>query len=315
MAKTGSIITEAVWKQHYGSLLQTISQYQNIKSTDVGKAIDALTGSTGRKRLADWSRITRGERLPSQALLRNIAARLRVPFNFLRLSAGYVDETLRCCYAVATERPAVWPYSVRPRRAALAFLFSLFPRPGMHIDARLSLGSIITGDVLHLNVQEGGYLTGEFYNSTWLYPEVFKPEHLSFDEYNPDVTYVTMDGVVLVSSSAEFVPNARIRAEVQIDIASEIAAAILASPVPVIPKQCILYEAQRVLHATSLSLDMRLDHATDVVHAWADNLDGDTANEVREHLQQWVERSVTNEAAEWIRDGSKANRPKVFWMQ
>ena len=49
----------------------------------------------------------------------------------------------------------------------------------MHIDNRLSLRGILLGSVLRLNVvDEGGYRTGEHWNSTWLYPEIFKPERL-----------------------------------------------------------------------------------------------------------------------------------------
>ena len=157
-------------------------------------------------------------------------------------------------------------------------------------------------------VDEGGYRTGEHWNSTWLYPEIFKPERL---------IVMKSRGVTLLPGqkrkAAYLAPLTVIRAEAQIDAASDIAQTILSSEPATIPKQCMLYEAVHVLHASSLNLSMRLDHARDIVHAWANELDSKTAGEVREHLQQWVQRSLTVEAARWIKRGSKGEPPEHFW--
>jgi hypothetical protein len=310
MPKTLSILDEASWKQHYGRLLELLAQYQNIRGAEIGKAIHRLDDATGRERLGDWSRIKSGKRIPTQLLLGELAAALRVPYNILRLSTGYVDETIESCYSVAM-RPEIpeWRHPIAPRRAALGLLFSLFPNEEMHIDNRLSLRGILLGGVLRLNVvEDGGYQTGEHWNSTWLYPETFKPEHL---------IVIKSSGVTLLPGSkgeaADFAPLTVIRAEAQIDAASDIAQTILSSEPETIPRQCMLYEALHVLHASSLSLSMRLDHAKDIVHAWADELDSKTAREVRQHLQQWVQRSLTVEAARWIKRGSKGDPPNRFW--
>jgi hypothetical protein len=46
-----------------------------------------------------------------------------------------------------------------------------------------------------------------------------------------------------------------------------------------------------------------------------DEIDRDIADEVREHLQQWGERSLTDEAAQWIKAGSKGRPPRHFWLE
>ena len=310
MPKTLSILDNESWKENYGKLLELLAEHQNIRGTEIGRAIHRLGDATGRERLGDWSRIKSGKRIPTQLLLGEIAAALHVPYNILRLSTGYVDETIAFCYSVAM-RPEIpeWAHPIPPRRAALGLLFSLFPNDEMHIDNRLSLRGILLGSVLRLNVvDEGGYRTGEHWNSTWLYPEIFKPEHL---------IVMKSRGVTLLPGqkrkAAYLAPLTVIRAEAQIDAASDIAQTILSSEPATIPKQCMLYEAVHVLHASSLNLSMRLDHARDIVHAWANELDSKTAGEVREHLQQWVQRSLTVEAARWIKRGSKGEPPEHFW--
>lgn len=318
MPKTRSILDETQWKQNFGQLLKLLAEVQDLGNQDVAKVIDPRDDSTGRSRQGDWSRVTSGKRVPWQ-ILPDISTALRIPYHLLRLIAGYVDETLQGCYQVATQ-PKVghWPHTVNPRRASFALLFSLFPNDKMHIDNRLSLVEILRGTTIQLNVHEDGYETGEYWNSTWLYPEVFKPEHLTVDEFNPKVTYVTMHRMTpepLKVTAETFVPHTWIRAEAQIDAASEIAKTISSQGSLPIPKQSALYEAQHILHAASLSLWLRLDLANRIVHAWADEIDCSAANEVREHLQQWVERTLTDDAVQWIKSGSKGRAPRRFWLE
>jgi hypothetical protein len=318
MPRTASIMDELSWRKHYGWLLKEFSDEQEIRASEIAKALDTLPGSS-RNRLPDWSHYVRGNRIPTQLQLRHLARALRVPFNVLRVATGYVDEPLECCYVVATEsRAAKWPHKVSRRRAAFGLLFSLFPCKGMHIDNRLTVRGLMIGTTLRLNiVRESGFQTGRHWNATWLYPKRFRPQHLKYDKFSPDVEYLGEDPktrklVVMDVTEETYVPNVTIRAQAQIDIASPIAQTILGRQAKGIPKGCSLAEAQRTLHVKALPLAMRFKHAADVIHLWADSVDKATAEEVREHLQQWSQRSLTQDAARWIR-GEIPDKPEQIW--
>lgn len=322
MPKTTSILDENSWRKHYGALLDELRNLQNIRPTDVAKGLDRLESSTGRNRLPDWSHYIRGDRIPTLTQLSRIASTLKIPETVLRLSTGYVDETLEACHAIAIGSfGSEWSHQVGPRRAALAFLFSLFPSKGMHIDIRCTLLGLMQGTVLRQNTDElEGYQIGTAWNGTWLYPQVFRPEHLIESVFSPDVTYIRVLNVGGDTglyeekiSASDFVPDVAICAEAQVDAASAIAASIVSCPSKRIPKSCPMFEAQRVLHSRAIPLTMRIDHAADIVHFWADELDKETANEVRVHLQQWNKRTLTSEAACWIR-GIEPNQPDEIWL-
>ena len=319
MPKTASIMDESGWRKHYGWLLREFSDKQEIRAPEIAKALDVLPGSS-RNRLADWSHYVKGDRIPTQSQLGRLAHALRVPFNVLRVATGYVDELLECCYTVATEaRATKWPHKVSRRRAAFGLLFSLFPCEGMHIDNRLTVRGLMLGTTLRLNiVRERGFLTGHQWNATWLYPKRFRPAALVYDKFSPNVQYIGVDPetsqlIELDVTEETYVPNVVIRAEAQIDIASPIASTILLREAPPIPKSSSLAEAQRVLHVKTLPLGMRVKHATDIIHLWADSVDKRMAEEVREHLQQWDQRSLTQDAARWIR-GEIAEKPDSVWL-
>jgi hypothetical protein len=320
MPKTRSILDEGSWRKHYGWLLGEFSDSQDIKASAIGKTLDAIPTSLGRNRLPDWSHYKKGSRIPTERQLVLLADALRVPYFVLRLATGYVDETLAACYAAAVnDEVHGWTHKVRPRRAALGLLFSLFSNEDMHIDNRWTLGGLMVGTTIRLNiVQEEGFLTGHDWNATWLYPEVFTAEMLRYDNFDPQVQYLGADPktsqlVVLDITEETYVPNVTIRAEAQIDVASPIANSILSADYGEIPRSTSFAEAQRILHAKALPLSMRIDHAGDIFHLWADELDRAMAEEVREHLQQWDRRSLTQEAAQWVR-GEIAKKPKKFWL-
>jgi hypothetical protein len=319
MPRTSSIMDEASWREHFGWLLSDFSEKQQIKSIDIGRALDALPGSTGRNRLPDWSHYTKGDRIPTQPQLRQLANVLRIPFNVLRLASGYVDETIECCSAVAESGYVEgWAHAIGPRRAAFGLLFSLFRCEGMHIDNRWTMIGLMLGTTIRLNVfEEQGFMTGSEWNATWLYPETFRSEHLQYDKFDSSVHYVglaaeTSQLVELDVNEETYVSNVTIKAEAQIDVASPIATSILSVDPSTIPRSSKFAEAQRVLHARALPLEMRIDHAGDIIHLWADELDKATAEEVREHLQQWDHRSLTQEAAQWIR-GELSEKPERIW--
>ena len=208
----------------------------------IGKELDALPDSTGRDRLADWSRYISGERIPTQPQLKRLSRALRIPFNVLRIATGYVDEPLQCCYRVAVDLCREdWPHEVKPRRAAFGLLFSLFPCKGMHIDNRLTVAGLMHGTTVRLNiVEEEGYLTGQHWNATWLYPERFQPHALIYDKFDANVQYITSapeshELVELKVTEQTYVPNVAIRAEAQIDIASPIAETIVSGENIAIP--------------------------------------------------------------------------------
>jgi hypothetical protein len=319
MPKTASIMGESSWREHYGWLLKEFSEKQEIRAPQIAQALDTLPGSS-RNRLSDWSHYVKGDRIPTQSQLSRLAQVLRVPFNVLRLATGYVDEPLECCYAVANEpRASKWPHKVSRRRAAFGLLFSLFPCKGMHIDNRLTLRGLMQGNTLRLNlVRERGFLTGHQWNATWLYPKRFRPAALIYDKFSPNVQYIGVDPdtselVELNLTEETYVPNVVIRAQAQIDVASPIASTILSREPAPIPRTSCLAEAQRILHVKTLPRAMRVKHATDIIHLWADGVDKRTAEEVREHLQQWNQRSLTQDAVRWIRR-EIAEKPDSIWL-
>lgn len=272
MPRTASIMDEPSWREHYGWLLKEFSDKQEIRAPEIAKALDTLPGSS-RNRLPDWSHYVKGDRIPTQTQLSQLARALRVPFNVLRVATGYVDEPLECCHAVVLEPSTTrWPHKVNRRRAAFGFLFSLFPCKGMHIENRLTVRGLMIGTTLRLNiVREHGFLTGHQWNATWLYPKRFRPKALIYDKFSPDVQYIGVDPgtkkfVDLKLTEETYVPNVTIRAEAQVDIASRIASTILSREPPSIPKSSCLSEAQRTLHVRTLPLGMRIKHSTDIIH-------------------------------------------------
>lgn len=172
---------------------------------------------------------------------------------------------------------------------------------------------------IKLNIaEEDGFLTGGQRNATWLYPERFRADALIYDKFDPNVQYVNLEPktkklVALPATEETYVPNVVIRAEAQIDVASPAASTILSLRHAEIPVTSSFAEAKRILHAKALPLAMRTNHATDIVHLWADGLDESTAREVREHLQQWKQRSLTQDAVRWV-NGKLAEKPEQIWL-
>ena len=51
MPKTLSILDNESWKENYGKLLELLAEHQNIRGTEIGRAIHRLGDATGRERL------------------------------------------------------------------------------------------------------------------------------------------------------------------------------------------------------------------------------------------------------------------------
>ncbi|MHB8145240.1 MAG: hypothetical protein ACYDEW_06345 [Vulcanimicrobiaceae bacterium] len=185
-------------------------------------------------------------------------------------------------------------------KVAIALLFALFPSDeGMHIGRTGSLFFWLLGNIVRLNLSsEDGFLTGEDWNGTWLYP-VRSPEYLTAHHETPD------DPRILWAWSGE--PRTEpwtwysTHALLQVDLASPAAATILQVGRVPIPKNSPLYEAQRIMHRQSLPLTLRIRLTTEIVHYWTDQLNEELASEVREHLHPWNMRTITGDAARWIR--------------
>jgi transcriptional regulator with XRE-family HTH domain len=299
MAKTASILTEEDWKRSFGQLLAMVAEAQNISSAEIARRLDRISGSTGRNRAGDWSRYVNKGRIPSREQLRQLSAVLRVPLPVMSVCAGYVDDLFERVYAISTgERPATWSSSVKPLRAAVAFLFALFPDDGMHIGRRGSMFFWMLGNNVRLNLTSTeGFLTGKGWNAIWLYP-VRSPKHLIAHHETPDDPNVK--SAWTGEPRTEPWTGYSMRALLQVDLASGAAAKILSGERIVIPKTNVLSEAQHVLHRNALPLTMRLGHAAEIVHCWADKLDEGLAADVREHVHPWDQRTITDMAARWV---------------
>ena len=309
MPRTSSILDND-WRSWFGQTLKDAADFQHIEASRIAKQIDRGAGK-GRARHGDWSRWVSGERTPTEYQLRELSTALRIPEPVLRLSAGYVDDLLGCAYTAAYQegRSQSWSHPISPRRAAFALLFGLFPAPGMYVGRRFGVSAFLSGDAIRLNTtQEEGFLTGKGWNAAWLYAEQFNKNCVV--EHPPaQVTFGPFS-----EHSPELRPCFSLRAIAQVDIASSVAASLLALERSEIPTTSILAEVRHTLHLRSIPIPMRLAHAADLVHAWADQLDCATAEDAREKLHPWSERTITGKAAKWIRKGLKVAPPEPFWL-
>lgn len=315
MAKTASILTEEDWKRSFGELLNLIADEQGISADEIGRRLDRMPGTTGHNRAGDWSRYVNAGRIPTEFQLGPLASVLKMPLPVLRLCAGYVDDIFECSYSLVSAGSS--PSRKLPcskRRAVFAFLFSLFPSDGMHTGNLCELWSFILGRPVRLNLTaEEGFLTGHQWNSTWLYPPRFRSSDLIERRCDPakdGVTYVSVSGPRRTKPWVEYA----VRAKIQTDIGSPLAATILASERIMIPKTDSLCEAQKIMHAKALRLTLRADLATTIVHDWADGIDKKIADEVRRDLNCHDQKTITSAAASWIK-GKRKDRPdhKEFW--
>jgi hypothetical protein len=300
MAKTASILAGHDWKTSFGQLLDMVAREQKIEPEEIARRLDRLPGSSGRNRVGDWSRYVNKGRIPTEAQLVPLSDVLRVPLPVMRVCAGYVDDLFECVYPLTSgEVPKNWAFGVDPIRASLALLFALFPdQARMHIGNTGSIVRWIYGSSVRSNLtSEQGFLTGEDWNAIWLYP-VRSPDHLIAHHERPDDPTVTW--VWMGEPRTEPWTWYSMRALLQVDLASPVAATILGSKRASIPKGNLLCEAQRTMHRHALPLSMRAGQAAEIVHHWADTFNKDLAAEVREHVQPWCERTITDEAARWV---------------
>lgn len=319
MARTSSILTEADWKRTFGNLLKTIAEEQRIRPEDIGRRLDRIEGSTGRNRVGDWSRYVNKGRIPSEAQLEPLAAVLRVPLPIMRVCSGYVDGIFECSYAIMFGDVALPKLRCPKTRAVFAFLFSLFPNEEMHTGNLCELWSFIAGRPVRLNLTpDDGVLTGRDWNSTWLYPRYFKRTDLIANRCNPKkdgVIGIAIDGAKFKAVTKPWTYYT-LRSRIQTDIASPLAAAILACKRKPIPKTDLLYSAQRLIHTKTMPLLLRTELVTTTIHHWADKIDQRTADEVRRDLNYHDEKTITPAAVKWIRRGAKPeDRPEHgdFW--
>jgi hypothetical protein len=315
MAKTASILTEKEWKDRFGKLLDFVASDQAISSDKIGKQLDRME-SSGRNRAGDWSRYVKGGRLPTEGQLEQLSRVLRIPKAVMRICAGYVDDIFECSYALMASLTT--PEKRLPcskNRAVFAFLFSLFPNNDMYTGNLFEIWSFVSGRIIRLNLtSEEGFKTGTRWNSTWLYPHNPKPSQLiarRHDPTNDRVTYVTVGGPPPTEPWIEY----SLQAKIQTDIASPLAAMILACDRRPIPKTDALFEAQRMMHSKALSLTMRCELATVIIHDWADKIDKKVADEVRRDLNCHDLKTITSAAVSWI-EGELAERPDYhdFWL-
>jgi|GEM_PF-5609399 len=300
MPKTTSILTDADWKRRLGEQLKSSAERQGIGAQEIGRRLDRLPGSTGRARTSDWWRYANKGRIPTETQVLALAEALRIPVPVLRVCAGYIDFIFESAFAaVSGEVPETWDFPVPPARAALALLFTLFPRKeGMHIGNTGALFRWLSGNLVGSNLSpEEGFLTGTGWNSTWLY-SVRSPEHLIAHHERPDDPSVTW--VSIGKPPTEPWTWYSMRAILQIDLASPAASQVFQLQGTAIPKSVALYEAQRIMHSRALPLFVRIENATKIIHDWADALDRNLAAEIREHLHPWDQRTITNEAARWV---------------
>lgn len=318
MAKTASILTERDWKRTFGELLRTIAEDQRISADVIAQRLDRLPGSKGRNRSGDWSRYVKSGRIPTEVQLVPLSEALRVPLAVLRVCAGYVDDIFECAYGVLSNGDPKTPrFACSKKRAAFAFMFSLFRRDDMLQGNVCELWSFIVGRPVRWNLNpDAGFETGPHSNSTWLYPR--KPKASDLIEHRCDpkrdgVTYVSVDGRPPPKKPWSYYS---IRAAMQTDLASPLAARILARPRVTIPRSEPLFEAQRLMHSKALPLFLRIDLATTIIHEWADTLDKETAREVRRDLLAHDDKTLDARAVAWIKGGCKGERPDHadFWL-
>jgi hypothetical protein len=234
----------------------------------------------------------------------------------LQVCAGYVDDIFECAYAaISGKAPAQWDFPVSPTKAVMALLLSLFPSEReTHIGREGDLLSWMSGDIIRPNLSSSeGFLTGDGWNSIWLYA-ARSPEHLIEHHETPDDP--RRKWVWVSEPRTEPWTWYSMRAVLQVDLASPVAARILESEHREIPSTVALVDAQQILHRKSLELTKRFGLATEIVNYWADQLDKELAAEVREYLQPGIETTITEDAARWVRGerieiDESAQRPGV----
>jgi hypothetical protein len=179
----------------------------------------------------------------------------------------------------------------------MALILSLFPGEGAYGGQTSSLFYWMTGyNVLQNLTEEKGFLTGRHWNGTWLYP-VRAPKHLVAHDETPDDPNIIHVGEVPKEPWTWY----SMRAILQVDLGSRAASRILRGRRAAIPKTDTLYEARAILHRRVLPLALRMDVAAMIVHDWAERVDRRLAEEIREHLHPWNERTITDDAARWVR--------------
>jgi hypothetical protein len=305
MARTRSILDSQEWKSSFGRLLKRVAAEQGIDPRDIAKRLDRIAGSTGRRGVGDWSRYVNRGRIPTEVQVVPLSAALKVPLPVMRVCAGYIDNIFECVYAVFNGYiPAHWPFPAKPKRVAMALLLSLFPDVDkMHIGNATSLFAWMYERTVMSNLtRDEGFLTGQHWSATWLYPAK-AATHVITHRESPDDPSIVYEGARPKEPWTWY----SMRALLQVDLAAPAASAILKCPRTQIPKSVSLREAQQVLHHRVLSVALRMDLATLIVNDWADHVSRNLAIEVREHLHPWPERTITNEAARWVR-GEKRGR-------
>ena len=316
MARTSSILTEPEWKSRLGELLKQIAEEQQITPNRIGQYLDRMASSSGNNRTSDWSRYSSGERIPSEQQLPLLGKALNLPLPVMRVCAGYVDDIFECAYsAISAQSAALLDPACSNTRAVFAFLFSLFPHEEMHTGNLCALWSFISGRPIGLNlVADGGFLSGDDWNATWLYSEAPQPCDVYETRLDP-----TMEGIVFVPTTTvcgrEPWTQYSLQADMQVDLASPLASRILSMPRIGLPKSESLREAQHILHAVSLPLTVRDKLATAIVHCWADQRNKAVADAVRRDLFPHRVKTITDEAVEWVLD-KRSERPQheEFWV-
>lgn len=309
MPQTRSILSDADWRHNFGRVLSLLAEHQNINSQEIGRRLDRLDGSTGRARMADWSRYTKEGRIPTELQIKNLAASLRISSRILRVCAGYVDDIFEGVYSVVhTRKFGVWDHKISQRDAGIALMLSLFPSEGMHVGNPCSMFGWMLGNTIALNLEDDkGVQSGEHWNAVWLYE--MKADNLIERSCLPNAEGLVWLGMPRTEPWTEYY----MRASTQVDLASSVASDILAAGSLKIPKDNYLSSAQQIMHLKNLPLLLRIELVTSIVCHWVDDIVGGSECEVRENLHPWAHRTISGEAAKWVR-GEVATRPDDFWL-
>lgn len=311
MAKTSSILNEAQWRKTFGNLIEEAARIQSITSAELGRQVETAAGFGGL-RSGDITRYRQG-RIPTPRQLGRLAAALRIPDHVFRICAGYVDEIFCCVSPLVSKDPHLgWPFRVSPKRAAIAFLFSLFPSNAMNVGRGYGSIDFWWGSGIGLNItEERGLMTGEHWNSSWLYPQRLKLSALKREiSDRKKVTLITMDN--RKPRYPRDYTYFSVRAELQVDIASRLGTHTLTQLPQTSVSVGLLEEARRILHRREVPLLDRIGLATSCVHIWANALDPTMADEVRRHVHPWVERTISRDVVKQLKKGPLTHYEQLF---
>jgi hypothetical protein len=310
MPQTGSILTDTELRGVFGELVHMTADYQKLDPKTIAHRLNRMEGGE-RSRLPDWSRYRTGQRIPSPLQLAELARALRLPEAALRVCAGYVDDIFKGVYCAVNRGLKSATFSNRrpTRRAAFALLFSLFPTNDMPLGRTCSLLNFVVGRVVALNLtQRRGFVTGEDWTSAWLFPMPLTTEMLILNRPDPTLQLISVPGNVNTKGAFYSV-----RALGQVDIASPVAKNIILGGTKPIPKSDLLFEAMHLLHIRRIPLETRVEFATELIHLWANDLDREMAEGVRNSLQPWRERTLTSTAVAFIK-GRRKRAPERIWV-